>query len=268
MIIVNNPNSYSTFGTFLPQCRSEPFSGDSYGLNIGGIGILTPSVLGVRVVGIRINLNDYFFNKPVEIIDRINYSTIGIVPNVSKLVGESVRSLYENQFSLIGVPFLFTLGWDPILMQNYTAHAIDNSDISGHDNATAYMIYQFKNNSGVWGANYSGSYNGVSTTALAINSDIDPYVRCCLENIKKIELKSLYTQQPDVILEGIKKNPTNMTIDLTYNTHLSISFIDQLFYPILQKGTATNSKIRASGFVNMSISLKSKLQNLGWTVSF
>jgi hypothetical protein len=130
------------------------------------------------------------------------------------------------------------------------------------------MIYQFKDNSGTWNANYNGSFNSISTTSLAINSDIDPYARCCLSNITKIELKSLYVNQPDIILEGVKKNPSNMIIDLTYNAHLSSSFIDQLFYPILQKGAATNSKIRASGFVNMSTSLKNNLQNLGWTISF
>lgn len=269
MIFLNNAKTYSVYGTELPECKSIPFDSGTHKMNIGGIGFFVHSTLAVRVVGMKLNGVEYFFSSPVVFIDRMLYGTFGIVPNASELVGNAVRSLYYDQFSLEEIPFLFTCGYDGVLGQNYTAHAIDNSSISGLNNTDAYMIYQFKNNAGVWGANYgAGTYNILSTASLAIESDIDPYMRCSLENILEIEIKSLYTTTPDIILSGMKQNPVNVTILLTYVSHLSSAFIDQLFYPVLQLGTATGCVINNIEPVNMSISLKNQLQSLGWTVNF
>jgi len=269
MIFLNNAKTYSTYGTELPDCKSVPFDGGSNKMNIGGLGFSISTNQAVRVVGVKLDGTEYFFPNPVVFIDRTLYGTSGVLPNASELVGNAMRSLYFDEFALEEIPFLFTCGYDSVLLKNYTAHAIDNSSISGLTNTSAYMIYQFKDNLGVWGSNYgSGTYNILATASLAIESDIDPYMRCSLENILNIEIKSLYTNTPDIILSGMPINPFNITILLTYVSHLSSAFIDQLFYPVLQLGTATGCIINNIGTVNMSITLKNQLQSLGWIVNF
>ena len=268
MIFIHKAQTYSPFGTFIPDCKSVPFSGGANKMNIGGLGFNSATNNAVRVVGMKINGSEQLFDSPVEFINRALYGVQGVYPKASELVGNAVRTFYYNEYSMEEVPFLFTCGWDVNLQKNYTAHAIDNSSITGHTNTSAYMIYQFQDNLGVWGANTGATYNILSTASLAIESDIDPYMRCSLENILAIEIKSLYTTNPDIILLGVIENPVNLNILLTYVSHLSSSFIDQLFYPILQKGTATNCTVDKIGAVYMSLSLKTQLQNLGWTVNF
>lgn len=269
MIFINKPQKYSPFGTNLPDCKSIPFDSGEDKINIGGIGISINSNTSVRCVGVKLNGVEYFFPNPVVFIDRTLYGPAGVFPNTSELIGNAMRSLYFNEFSLTDVPFLFTCGYDSVSLQNFTAHGIDNSSITNHNNTNAYMIYQFRDNSGNWSANYgSGSFNFAFTSSIAINSDIDPYMRCSLENISNIELKSLYTTQPDIILSGLKNNPNNVSITLTYISHLSSNFIDQLFYPVLQLGQSTNCSVFNIGAVNMSTNLKLKLQELGWFITF
>lgn len=269
MIFINNGSTYSPFGTELPECKAIPFDGGTSKMNIGGVGFSTSTNLAVRIVGVKLNGTEYFFPNPVVFIDRSLYGTAGILPNASELIGNAMRSLYVDEFSLEDIPFLFTSGYDSVLQKNYTAHAIDNSSISGLTNTDAYMVYQFKNNLGVWGSNYgAGTYNILTTASLAIESDIDPYMRCSLENIKNIEIKSLFTSNPDIILSGMPDNPVGVTILLTYVSHLSSAFIDQLFYPVLQLGTATGCIVNNIGAVNMTTTLKNELQALGWTVNF
>lgn len=268
MIFIGKTQRYTRYGTYLPECKAVPFDNGTNKMNIGGIGINGNSNTGVRLVGAKVNTVEYLFDNPVLIIDRLNYGVAGIVPNASELVGNAMRTLYQNEFSLIEIPFLFTCGWDEVLIKNYTAHAFDNSSISGHDNSDAYMIYQFRDIYGNWSVNYgSGTYNLVTTTSLAIESDIDPYMRCSLENIEDIEIKSVYTTTPDIILDGVADNPNNLTILLTYVSYLTEDEITQLFYPILQKGAATSCTINKIGNINMSASLKSQLEGLGWTVN-
>lgn len=269
MIFIHRPQVYTKFGTHVPDCKSVPFSSSINGMNKGGIGVLSSLHNAVRIVGARINGTDKIFPTPVNVIDRTLYGPTGIFPNASELVGNAMRTMYLDEFSLTDIPFLFTIGWDASLSRNYTAHAIDNSSISGHGNGTAYMIYQLRSNAGVWGSNYgSGTFNVVTTASLAIESDIDPYMRCSLENITDIEIKSLFTTNPDGILLGVKDNPNNLNILLTYVSHLSSAFITQLFDPILDKGVATGCEINNIGTVNMTPTLKLQLQNLGWIVNF
>lgn len=266
MIFIHKAQTYSPFGTYIPECKSVPFDGGSNKMNIGGIGFSTNTNNAVRIMGIKINGTEHLFTNSIEFINRTLYGVQGVYPNASELVGNAIRTFYYDEFSMEDVPFLFTCGWDATLQKNYTAHAIDNSSITGHTNTNAYLIYQFQDNLGVWGANTGNTYNIVSTASLAIESDIDPYMRCSLENILNIEIKSLYTTQPDIILSGVIENPVNLTIQLTYVSHLSSAFIDQLFYPILQKGNCTGCAINKVGVVNMSLTLKTQLQNLGWSV--
>lgn len=269
MFFVANAQKYSPFGTPLPPCQVTPFSSSVGGMNIGGIGILASSVIAVRIVGARINNTEHFFPTPVLVIDRLVNGIAGTYSNASELVGNAMRTLYSSVFSMSKIPFLFTIGWDVVLSKNYTAHAIDNSTITNHNNANAYMIYQFRDINGIWGSNYgNGTYNVLSTTSLAIESDIDPLMRCSLNNITNIEIKSLYTSQPDIILSGIPMNPNNINILLTYISYLSYAQIDQLFYPVLQLGAATGCSIDNFDTVNMSAGTKAQLQALGWAVNF
>lgn len=269
MIFIGKSQAYSKYGTYLPECKAVPFSTGSLEMNIGGIGIVAATNTAVRVVGIKIDGTERFFDVPVTFIDRNLFGVSGIYPNASELVGNAVRDLYQSEFSLTEIPFLFTCGWDVVLSRNYTAHAIDNNGVSPHNNTNAYMIYQFRDNFGNWGLNYgSGTYNNPTTASLAIESDIDPYMRCSLENIQNIEIKSLFTTTPDIILEGIKENPENLTILLTYVSYLTSDEIAQLFNPILQKGAATNCDINNIDPVNMSEALKTELETLGWSVNF
>jgi len=268
MIFIHKANKYSPFGTHIPDCKSVPFDGGANKMNIGGLGFNAATNNAVRATGIKINGSIYTFDVPVEFINRTNYGVQGIYPNASEIVGNTIRTFYYNEFGMEDVPFLFTCGWDATLQKNYTAHAIDNSSITGHTNTSSYLIYQFQDNLGVWGSNTGNTYNLVSTASLAIESDIDPYMRCSLENISTFELKSLYTTKPDIIFLGVPDNPSNLTILLTYVSHLSSEFIDQLFYPILQKGVSTGCEVNKIGAVNMTNSLKTELQNLGWTVNF
>lgn len=269
MVFINKAKTYSPYGTNIPECKSVPFLGSLNKMNIGGVGFLNNTNTAVRIVGVKIDTTEYFFPTPIVFLDRMVYGVAGVYPNASELIGNAMRTFYYDEFTLVDIPFLFTCGWDANLNKNYTAHAIDNSVISGHNNSDAYMIYQFKDNFGTWGTNYgSGTFNYVTTAALAIESDIDPYMVCSLENIQDIEIKSLYTSTPDIILAGVKDNPNNLEIKLTYVSHLSSSFIDQLFYPILQKGVVTNCQVTNIGPVSMSSTLKSQLQTLGWVVNF
>ncbi len=245
----------------------NPFSGGLNEMNIGGIGIGASNNLGVRVVGVRLDGQNRIFTTPVTIIDRQLYGIGGVVPSASKDVGAAVRDVYSNVFSLSNIPFLFTVGWNANALENYTAHAIDNDPDNGLNNPTAYMIYQFKDMFGVWGANYAPSFNYLAQSSLAINSDIDPFARCALSSVKNIELKSLYTTQPDIILESMPNNPQNITITLTYMSHLSSIFMEQIFYPVIEKGVSTNCEINGSSLTNLPSTTKTNLQNLGWIVN-
>lgn len=244
-----------------------PFSSLANDMNIGGIGISATNNLGVRVVGIRLDGSNRYFTLPVTIIDRFLYGLSGVVPDVSKIVGAAVRDIYTDVFSLSDIPFLFTVGWNANTLENYTAHAIDNNPDNGLNNPSAYLIYQFKNMSGVWSNDYAPSFNYLSTSSLAINSDIDPLARCALNSVDTIELKSLFTQQPDIILDGLPSTPSNKTINLTYMSHLSIAFLDQLFFPLLQKNNVTNSEINGTTLTLLSTTTKNNLQNKGWVVN-
>jgi hypothetical protein len=93
-------------------------------------------------------------------------------------------------------------------------------------------------------------------------------MRCALKNLKNIQIKSLYTTNPDIILEGIADNPTNLTIKFTYLEHLSTAFIDQLLYPLTQKNPAVNGQFLKIGNLNLSPSTRTTLENLNWTFLF
>jgi len=268
MIFVSTPSEYSRYGTYLPECQVTPFVSTNSGVNVGGISIQSSTNRAIRVTGIYLNGTAYSFPQPVEIINRDVYGLAGVYPNVSESVGKAVRDLYSSVFSMSEKPFLFTVGWNPNANENYTAHIIDNSAITGHNNNVAYMIYQYKGNNGVWGANTGPTYNGYGTDTPTINSDVDPIMRCALKNLKNIQIKSLYTTNPDIILEGIADNPTNLTIKFTYLEHLSTAFIDQLLYPLTQKNPAVNGQFLKIGNLNLSPSTRTTLENLNWTFLF
>jgi hypothetical protein len=264
MIFIHKKQNYNEFGTNIPDCDAQSFSTDFNGINRGGISIAS-NTEATRIMGARINGQDYFFNSPVVIIDRLLYGQAGIVPDVSEKVGNAMRDLYRTEFNLTGIPFLFTCGWDTPLNLNYTSHAIDNSGISGHNNVTSYMIYQFRNNN-IWSASTGVTYNLMGDGRLAINSDIDPRMTCALSDLKFLEIKSLFTNTPDIIMENIRNNPDDLTISLTYVTHLTEEFITRLLYPLLNKGMVNNSKIQKIGDVNLNNSLRNALIALGWNV--
>lgn len=267
MIFISRPTEYSDYGTYLPPCDATPFNITTSAMNVGGIGISASTNRAVRVTGVRLNGTDYFFPQPVEFINRDVYNIAGVYPNASERVGKAMRDLYYNTFNLSNIPFLFTVGWNPTGSENYTAHVIDNDPINGFNNNTSFMIYQFKMNNGVWGTNIINTYNTLSTGAISINSDVDPFMRCAIKNLKEVQLKSLYTATPDIILEGLSNTPSNLNVKLTYLEHLSLDYIDQLLYPLLKK-TPTNCTISKIGNVNLRPSTKTALQTKGYTFLF
>ena len=272
MILSANTQSYSTYGTHLPTCTTLPFIYGVNQMNLGGIGISSTNSTKVRVVGIKLNGANRYFSTPVIIIDRTLYGVGGVVPNVSELVGNAVRTIYQSVFNLTNIPFLFTVNWDSTFLKNFTSHAIDNSTHTNHNNNNCFMIYQFLNSSGVWGADYLNTFNSLDSnfgpvTPLSINSDVYLYIRFALSSINKIEIASLVTAHPDIILEGLPINPIDIEINLTYLQKLSESLITQLLYPLLLKETATNCVINITGTINLNNEIKTQLQSLGWTVN-
>lgn len=266
MIFISRPTEYSDYGTYLPSCDVTPFDITTSAMNVGGIGISSATNRAVRVTGIRLNSTDYYFPQPVEFINRDLYGLAGVHPKASENVGKVMKDLYST-FNMYNVPFLFTVGWNPIDSENYTAHVIDNSTITNLSNSSAFMIYQFKMNNGVWGANVLNTYNTLSTGAITINSDIDPFVRCAIKDLKEVQLKSLYTETPDIILEGLSNTPSNLNIKLTYLEHLSLDYMDQLLAPLLRK-TPTNCTISRIGNVNIRPSTRTALQTKGYIFLF
>lgn len=266
MIFISRPTEYSDYGTYLPQCDATPFDISTSAMNVGGIGISSATNRAVRVTGIRLNGTDFYFPQPVEFINRDVYGLAGVHPKASENVGKVVRDFYST-LNMYNIPFLFTVGWNPTDSENYTAHVIDNNVANGLSNNVAFMIYQFKMNNGIWGSNILSTYNTLSTGAITINSDVDPFMRCAIKNLKEVQLKSLYTETPDIILEGLSNTPSNLNVKLTYLEHLSLDYIDQLLAPLLRK-TPTNCTISKIGNVNIRNSTRTALQTKGYVFLF